>query len=149
MTTETSREALAAMARVLPAKRRIVYFELRRSGPQGSTARELKRWLDIASHADEHSEKRLTELERAGLVERAGTRPCSVTGMRAIVWRVTDEAKPTKKKPARAKLEAVLAEAFDWLDNHGAAGAGSDDEPGFVELMKMIRDVLPTNEGTE
>jgi len=35
--------------------------------------------------------KRLSELEKAGLIERAGTRKCGVSGKRVTVWRLIRE----------------------------------------------------------
>lgn len=56
---------------------------------------------------------------------------------------------PFRTHPLAARLFATAPalhraceEAFDWLDHHGAAGAGSDDEPGFVLLMSKLAAAL-------
>ncbi len=49
------------------------------------TAREL----DVALEAERYTaSKRLPELERAGLIQRVGNRPCSVTGRKATTWQI-------------------------------------------------------------
>lgn len=45
------------------------------------TGGELKRYT-----GNEHDEKRLTELERLGLVRRSGTTVCGVTGRNVTLW---------------------------------------------------------------
>lgn len=97
MIRETSRLSLAEVAHTLPARRREVWNELtKRFAP--ATAAELA-WA-MGSH---HVNKRLSELERLGLVVAGEPQRCSTTGRMAIGWAaVTDlqaEAPVTRRKP--------------------------------------------------
>jgi hypothetical protein len=51
-------------------------------GEEGHTAAELEQLLGIKAH------RRMSSLERQGLVVRGLVRGCRVSGMRAVTWRL-------------------------------------------------------------
>lgn len=121
-TPETSRAALRAIYKTLPARRREVLDEL--FIRPGQTARELDARLKNTS-----AHKRASELRAAGLAFTAGTKRDPVTGHRAVRWYpCTDVAsKPPPKKPGRAELLARLRELYGDLTT-----SISDDDPGAI-----------------
>jgi hypothetical protein len=48
----------------------------------------------------------------------------------------------------RDRLLKMCIEAEEWLDNHGGYGVG-DDDPGLVELLEELRQVIAEAEATE
>jgi hypothetical protein len=56
--------------------------------------------------------KRLSELERFGLVQAVGERPCKITGMNATLWEVTNglPSKPIRKKSNRQIIRELREE---------------------------------------
>lgn len=80
---ETSKAAAAEVAEVLGERQRFALDAVRRM--PDATSLEL----DMAFAPGERGrvQKRLNELERAGLIERSGARRCSISGKTAATWR--------------------------------------------------------------
>lgn len=105
----------------LNQKQRAVWAVLHLDGPK--TGRELDRTLNTQ---DAH--KRLSELERAGVVEEMHKTTCSVTGKKAVLWRITEkdpnsvqshELRPltTPQKPSDTDIIAAVAKIKSELPN--------------------------------
>jgi len=95
----TSQEAYEEIKRTgrLGAMQFQVYEFLFRKGP--STAGEVNAGLAFQGQVSASFHKRLSELERMGVVDREDVRPCRVTGRNAITW------KTTNRLPSKALIE--------------------------------------------
>jgi len=101
----TSLESWAALQQYLPTARWEALAALIKH--PGLTARELEKQVD-----SRHINKRLSELESAGLVAAKGKRQCFVSHRNAMTWWPTSPRMPERreKKPAW-KTRALVAEA--------------------------------------
>jgi hypothetical protein len=87
----------------LTASRRRAFEALCRRGP--CTAQELVRFSGY-----QHAEKRLSELERQGMVTRLESVTCSITGERAATWEVIPDATPIPlEKPTLTNAQRIAA----------------------------------------
>jgi hypothetical protein len=104
MRPHTSREAWAAIQSGLPF-RRWQALQWVQSMP-GKTAAELE-----AASGLRHLNKRLSELQRQGVVETRGTKESTTSGMAGVRWWPTGAQRPLPlpKKPTRQQLEKELA----------------------------------------
>ena len=111
----SSYEAYQSVLNDLPGARQKVFRHLFRNGP--CTGRELN---DAMGSQSAH--KRLSELERQGLIFDAGTRTCRISGHESHEWSVIGEGPlleviaaggvsslPRAVKPTRGQLEAEIA----------------------------------------
>jgi hypothetical protein len=101
---KTSIEAFTACREmgVLNGMQWRAYEYLYHQGPM--TGSELDQALMPEGRARGHYHKRLSELEKLGVAQRVGTRPCKVTGRNADLWDVTD-AKPPASAPKVTRLK--------------------------------------------
>jgi DNA-binding MarR family transcriptional regulator len=111
-TSAESFEAIRASGRLSRMRWRVYSF-LYEHGPL--TGHELDDRMAVPGETMTSYHKRLSELERAGLVETIGERRCTVTGMTSLVWSTTDarEVQPFtrpngKRAPEVAALEARI-----------------------------------------
>lgn len=85
-----------------------------------------------------HLHKRLSELERMGLVRVIGRQKCRVTGHDAEAWASTDRLPaidPVQKKWARSELLQLLQSADEFL--------GDGSPPESIRMLKsQIREAL-------
>ena len=80
----TSKEAAEAIYNTLAEKRKRALFFV--EFHPGKTANELS---NIAGDRDPRTiGRRLNELEKIGLIHRAGKRPCSTTGKTTYIWKI-------------------------------------------------------------
>jgi hypothetical protein len=80
--TSTSKNALAYITSTgRRARIRDLVLEQLDLAPAGLTGAEIN------ARVVQGANRRLSELERAGLVYKDGTRECRETGLRAVVWR--------------------------------------------------------------
>ena len=85
--SETSREAYQserAEGKIGKTQRNVLEVLSRLRGP--ATGREIEDAAVRLNSPAPGAWKRLSELERAGRIRRAGTRPCRITRKRATVW---------------------------------------------------------------
>ncbi len=98
-TRTTSRAAYDEIRRTgtLSKQRWLVYRALYHNGPL--TSRELDQLMAKPDEAAASYHKRLSELERLGVAGVVGKKTCTITGMKAQLWDVTDSTpKPREKK---------------------------------------------------
>lgn len=115
MTRKTSIEAYKQIrdSGLLSERRFEVYDVVFRHGPL--TANEAFKILydnDMgAKNAASNSAARFSELRDVGVLYEVGERKCGVTGMKVIVWDVTDQLPkaPDKKPTRKEKKEELLA----------------------------------------
>jgi hypothetical protein len=110
--------------RVTAARQR-TFEALCRRGP--CTAQEL-----VMFSRYQHAEKRLSELERQGLVIRLESTTCSITGETAATWDVIEDATPIPlEKPTLATAQRIaaleeavaeLSERLERLEETGPPG---------------------------
>jgi hypothetical protein len=101
----TSLESWASLQQYLPAARWEALAALIKH--PGLTARELEKQVD-----SRHINKRLSELERDGLVAAKDKRPCSVSHRNALTWWPTSPRMPDRREKAPGwKERALKAEA--------------------------------------
>lgn len=100
-----------------------VYDHVYKNGPL--TANELNVALAKPGEKVPGYHKRLSELERIGVVTRTGARDCKVTGREAVTWDVTDSLPKKDKAPLKQRTHTVL-------------GCGSTPE----EALKAFASVL-------
>lgn len=119
---------------LLSRTRWLVYETLFQKGP--CTARELDKWLATPGDTKTSYHKRLSELERMGVVQTVGERPCSMTGVNATLWDVTDRLpiKYEKKMPMYQKYRALVVKAIDTLRRNEMLGAAQELEFEINEL---------------
>lgn len=112
---------------LLSTARLAVYRHLFDHGPL--TRNELDHGL-AAGRPNPTYSRRLAEMERIGVLQRAGTRICSITGFRSELWDVTDglPQKQPKAKVGRRRLETLLAEIRGEMES----GLVVQDPAGFT-----------------
>jgi hypothetical protein len=131
---------------LLSTQRFAVYQLLYNRGPL--TGREVNAALGIVS-----GHKRLSELQRRGVVEEAEERECTVTRRTVIAWDVTD-ALPTDppkradRKPARPVADDLrvtlgLMRTY-WKDQ---ANAGTAPPEAFNRTMRWLASLVPPKGG--
>ena len=162
----SSWDAYNAIVGELPEARRCVFRQLMKHG--GHTGRELNEVMGSQS-----AHKRLSELERQGLVEDAGTRECRVTGHIAHVWAIVGEDRildsvsedgivslPRATAPTRAELlaeidqlrlqvarmEATIADMHAPRRRDAHSAIDQFLRPGFDDLRGRILEKLPQRE---
>ena len=112
----SSLDAYQSILSELPGSRRKVFRHLMKQGPL--TGRELNQHMNSQS-----AHKRLSELQRQGLIVDAGTRTCRVTGHESHAWNVIGEGPllevvaqggvsslPKAVQPTRSALETRIRE---------------------------------------
>lgn len=140
---ETSIQAYSELVSsgALNHKQRAVYGCLKTKGSQ--TGRELDRELGWTQDAH----KRLSELERAGVVDSTLRAVCGVTGRRSILWRLTGKdpnsvTREDLKPPPRAEISAedirMAVEDFRHL-TATCGGASGPAERVLQWLERKIR----------
>ena len=108
-------EAIKASGKLSDMRWRVYDF-LYKNGPL--TGRELDAKMASPNETRTSYHKRLTELERMGLVCIVTERNCHVTGHMAIEWDVTDKKEPKPLVKSAGKY-AVLADAIlELADSH-------------------------------
>lgn len=115
-TSVESYEAIRASGRLSRMRWRVYDF-LYRHGPL--TGHELDDRMAVVGETKTSYHKRLSELERLGVVETVGERRCSVTGMTALLWATTDASNVgslTRPSAKRAPEVAALAERVERLE---------------------------------
>jgi hypothetical protein len=98
----------------LLSKRRLEVLEsIIKFGRPGTSA-EIYRTMNTTEKGITQSRARFTELERMGVICEVDKRACSVTGITATVWDLTDNL-PTKLERVTTKKEKVsnALEAFN------------------------------------
>ena len=93
-----------------------VYDFLYRNGPL--TGRELDAKMASPNETRTSYHKRLTELERMGLVCIVTERNCHVTGHLAIEWDVTDKKEPRPFVKPVGKHAALVEAIRELTDSH-------------------------------
>lgn len=135
MSRTTSVESWRQLQAGLGERQRAVHSWLLEN-PGGRTAAELDAAMGPSAH------KRLSELERLGLVLTAGTKRCSVTRREAIAWHGCTwmNAQARTPKPPRAELVKALRsllKLYDassmWRTLFGQAG-----EPAEVVAVREL-----------
>ncbi len=116
-----------------------VYNWLYVNGP--STRSELDAGMMGPAEVNPSYHKRLSELERMGLVEVGKERPCGITKRNCISWRTTDLSSPIPmvtraKKPN--PLAGIIEELSGWLDSHP-----HKEDPHLAELLRSHLDGSP------
>lgn len=134
MTSLLSWESLK-QSKTLSAKQWTVYDVLFRKGPL--TARELNA-LIAPGHTSAGYHKRLSELQRMGLVREAGVQRCRYSRRQVIVWDVTtsEQAQQLPKRGTRRTRRSLRDRFLNiFLD------LASDIEArGFDSAAQMVRD---------
>lgn len=104
MIPQTSREAWASIQSGLPYRRWQALQWVKRY--EGKTAAELESLSGLR-----HLNKRLSELQRQGVVEARGLKESPTSRMTGVRWWSTGAQRPLPlpKKPSRAQLEKELA----------------------------------------
>lgn len=94
--------------------------------------------------------KRLSELERMGIVETAGERRCRVTGRNCILWRTTDLSSPRPLPPSRqsktetiAKYDFLIGKIIDWLESQKGDIRKSTVEAAAKKLSARRAEIIP------
>jgi hypothetical protein len=134
----TSREAFDKIKAdgSLSAMRMQAYSVVRFYGPV--TSLEVDTIGTVPGNKRPSLHKRLSELERLGLIKVVGQRKCRVSGNQAEEWDITDHVPDSfvlPKKATRAELVELLSRSAHLL--------GEGSPPSMVsELRKEIRDVL-------
>ena len=136
MSRITSREAIKQLAEAgtISALQWEVLEAMRRSSRTTMTAREL-----MTEGCCNGAWKRLSELKLKSLVVEDGIKTCSVTGKRAIAWKLGDGTVPEKKLPTWTYDKVCNA-----IRNRNITSPGSDN--GFVTID--IRSYCPRLEET-
>ena len=111
-----------------------VYQAVAELGP--ITGSELDAALKRDDEMDPPYSRRLSELERLGVVQRAGTRTCAATGNVATQWVITDRLpeKPKSEHVARPDAETIRY-VVEWCGRHA-----STLPPEFDALLTWLRD---------
>ena len=111
-----------------------VYQAVAELGP--ITGSELDAALKRDDEMDPPYSRRHSELERMGVVERAGTRTCAITGNVAVQWIITDRLpeRPVAEHVARPSASA-LQYVVDWCGRHAG-----ELPPEFDALVRWLRD---------
>jgi len=143
-TRETSIEAYHKVKEtgLLSTLRLAVFKILCEHGPM--TAGEMRKFGGAGMNSGVYG-TRLSELQRMGVVKEVETRPCNVTGHRAIVWDITHEM-PVKleKKLSRKERKQVV---MDLIVTHGKRSIPLSDEEITLykgelrEIYKRVRDL--------
>ena len=104
----TSREAFDFILAtgILPKQRAMVYKAVFAFGP--ITGRELNRDLAGPSY-----HKRLSELERLGVIREDGVKKCGVTGRNAVAW-IIEDSPPQMREKEGAVGKSGLETMFAW-----------------------------------
>lgn len=120
----------------LLSKARLLAFEaIVRNGPV--TGSELNAILRSKS-----GHKRLSELQRLGLVEESGRKICSKTGHEVIAWKVKDEptilAEQLKKvpRPSKEDIKETLKLMRQYYRKERDSGTAPGDE--FIRVMRWL-----------
>ncbi len=118
MTRKTSIEAYNAVLHsgMVGNRHKEIYRIIYAHGPM--TANEcfnmLAKGLGDDFRFDSNTRSRLTELRERGLLQELGTRPCTVTKRKCILWDVTDEC-PSKLEPKKTK-DQIIQELQKQID---------------------------------
>lgn len=112
MRRRTSVEAFHAIeSQGLLSKRRFeVYKTLFHHGPL--TAGETAKRLESTGAQIDSIRPRFAELKRAGVIVECGVRMCNVTGMRCMVWDVTEHLPAKPPKCTRIKCATCNGKGF-------------------------------------
>lgn len=115
--------------KLLPKAQLVVYTMLSASGPM--TAGELNARLAMPHQSAPGYHKRLSELERCGVVRRGNVRVCKVTGSKAVEWEVTGllPSKPEKRVEAPAPTPDLAVDHVVMTER----------EKKLVEALKRVR----------
>lgn len=118
--------------RLLNEKQWRVYHHLYHDGPL--TGAELD---DALKTADAH--KRVSELERAGVVAEVGHKVSERTGMRNVLWDVTSHL-PTKRRATRVppKLSREETSRAVRQIRHAFAASGQDVPKEVDRLLEYV-----------
>lgn len=150
MTRSTSREAWQSVtdSGLVSSMRLRVYDWLYRNGP--STRSEVDIGLRGPGEVNPSYHKRLSELERQGLVESVSERPCRITGRNCIAWQTTDLCMPRplpKAKKSKAKtieeLDSLIDRVIDWLENQNGDIRKSHAELAAKKLRARRNGIIP------
>lgn len=119
----------------LTKSRHRTFEALCRRGP--CTAQELVRFFGY-----DHAEKRLSELERQGVVIRLESRACSITGETAATWEVAPDAAPVPLERPRqttaqrlAALEGLIEALEERIEALESAKAPPPEPPRQIPLF--------------
>jgi len=111
-----------------------------------ATAQEIVKELYIRGNKSAvHAHKRLSELERQGVVEKVGWRMCLVTRRKACTWQVTGRRPKlimSKKKKKRAVVVVGSCEECPLLLEGGDCGH-EDQCPRSAMSFNHVSDLCP------
>jgi hypothetical protein len=113
---QTSREAFERLrdSGALSSLRWAVYEALFHRGPM--TRNELDAQLRSENAINASYSRRLTELERMGLIKRVSIRACRFTGRNCETWDVTDCPVPLPIDKPASKLELAREQVGDLVE---------------------------------
>lgn len=146
---ETSLQAWESMrdSKLLPEARLRMLLGVIYGEP--CTAREA-----VKAYEDKHGErtlsggwKRISELERLGVIEEVERRPCSITGRRAIVWRVTGRL--PEKKAGKGPKKRSQNPADPRLPEHVTHGPAPIDPSEAGRALRAARDSKKPESGEQ
>lgn len=155
MARKTSHESWQAVqdSGLVTRMRLQVYCWLYVYGP--ATRSELDDGLRVRTEVNPSYHKRLSELERMGVVETVGERECHITGHNCITWDTTNLATPRPLPTARqtksetiAKYDSLIGEVIDWLENQEGGIRKATVEAAAKKLRARRAEVIP-KEGKE
>lgn len=138
MNRATSVESWRQLQGSLGERQRAVHTWLLEN-PGGRTAAELDKALGPSAH------KRLSELERLGLVLTAGNKRCTVTKREAIAWHGCTwmNASARKPKPPRSELVKTLRHLVKLYDGNPfrsiEALTGLKEPPPVAAARELLR----------
>lgn len=155
MTRKTSHESWQAVqdSGLVTRMRLKVYNWIYENGP--ATRSELDAALRGPGEVNPSYHKRLSELERMGIVETAPERACGVTGRNCVTRQTTDLASPRPLPPARqtktetiAKYDALVFEIISWLQSQ-EGGIRKETVEAATRKLSERRDQIIPKEGKE
>ena len=153
MTRKTSHESWQAIqdSGLVMRMRLKVYNWIYLNGP--ATRSELDQALRGPNEVNPSYHKRLSELERMGIIQTWGEGDCGITGRKCIVWVTTDLASPRPLPPARqskaetiAKYDLLIGEVIDWLKSQNG-GIGKATVEAAARKLSERRDQIIPKEG--
>ncbi len=119
---------------LLSRMRWVVYNTLFSHGPL--TSRELDHRLSAGGKSEDRPSyhKRLSELERLGVIRTVGKRPCGITGRTVYAWDVTSQLPVQQAVKVRQPTSTEFVDAADEILELQQQGI-----PVSKKLMKVVR----------
>lgn len=142
MRRSTSDEAFQKIRDELPARRAEVFEFVWSSGP--ATAKELEVEMFNADSPNwRDCNKRLSELERQGVIESLVERVCLITGNKAMAWKATGRMPvPLWRKPRVKLFHFKIKDCATCL-----LASEIDDDDGYREVCWLDPSVKLTVRG--